>query len=292
MSLGQRLCRQVLEDRLIREGVADFNKYEREYVLDLVLVNTSPLHIGAGGTEFLGSPVDLSVLRGTIYIPGRGLYEGPVIPGSSLKGVLRSIAEGLAAKLGWLRIEPVTLNDSSITCTGENLADIENKLLSKDCNEERERELSRLFNDCLASPVVGLFGAPWIGSHVEIYDAYPANLEPPRISVVTRVSIDRVTGSQKPGQLYSMEIVEAGTKWKTRMRILNIDVEGDSREAKLLRMVLRALEQGISIGRRTSIGQGSLRLVVGESSLTKVEIDPERAEFVRTVIPLDQLLKG
>ena len=291
MSTGQRQCRQVLEDHLVKKGLANFNKYEREYILDLVLVNTSPLHIGSGGTEPLGSLVDLSVLRGSIYIPGKGLYEGPVIPGSSLKGVLRSIAESIAARLGWLRVEPITLNSSNIVCTGENLAEIENKVLSHNCDDERGQLLNKILDNCLVSPVVGLFGAPWIGSHVEIYDAYPVNLEPPRISVVTRVSIDRITGSQRPGQLYSMELVEAGTKWRTSMRILNIDIEGNSREARLLRMLLKALEQGISLGRRTSIGQGVLRLLVEESHAVKIEIDAEKTTFARTEISLRQLLE-
>lgn len=53
-----------------------------------ILVNQTPLRVGVGREPPLGSPVDLAVIR---------LRGNPYIPGSSLKGVLRTTAEMLVA---------------------------------------------------------------------------------------------------------------------------------------------------------------------------------------------------
>ncbi|HID41807.1 MAG TPA: hypothetical protein EYP33_06610, partial [Pyrodictium sp.] len=96
-------CSEYLRERLVRERVADFHQLEAEYLFNLVAANTSPLHVGNGrGGEVLGSTVDLSVVMGSAVLETSGgsvAYRGPIIPGSSLKGVLRSLAESMAIGL-------------------------------------------------------------------------------------------------------------------------------------------------------------------------------------------------
>jgi len=291
-------CSQYLYTLLYERGVADFGAMRSEYVLDLVFVNTSPLYIGSGrGGDVLGSSVDLSVIEGSVYVNGV-VYQGPIIPGSSLKGVLRALAESIALGLGedWLVFEaPLPSKEGGAyrcRCTGEGLSDVE-KWLSRegDCSDPRVREIvDKYFDSCFASPVVRLFGSPWLASHVVVYDAYPADGERPRTDVVTRVAIDRLTGAQRPNMLYTIEAVRAGVKWLARLRVINIDLAGESREARLLRLLLRFLEQvGIHVGGRTSIGHGYLRLLVDESRARRYSLDPEtglRAEE----LPLRELL--
>ena len=69
----------------------DFDIVRRVVVVEGILVNSSPLRVGRPGDE-LGSAVDLALEK---------LPDGtPYIPGSSLKGSLRSLAERLARTAG------------------------------------------------------------------------------------------------------------------------------------------------------------------------------------------------
>lgn len=290
------LCSEYLQERLVKEGVADFHRLETEYLFDLVVVNTSPLHVGSGrGGEALGSAVDLSVVIGSAVVETDGgsvVYRGPVIPGSSLKGVLRSLAESIAIGLE-KAVFDVELPGAGkpLRCTGESLSELESWLSKTRCSGEALKAVDNYFEKCFASPVVRLFGAPWLGSHLTVYDAHPVDGRRPPTRVVTRVAIDRLTGSQSPRKLYTMEIVDAGVEWRMRMKLVNIDPFGDTDEARLLRTLLSMLAEGVSIGRRTSAGHGLLRLLVDRSRVYVYRVDPEEG-LTREEKPLEKLLKG
>jgi len=283
-------CSEYLAEKLYSNGVADFNALSSEYMFELVLVNMSPINVGSGrGGDVLGASADLSVIEGSIYVDGK-LYRGPIIPGSTLKGVLRSLAESIAVGLGWVDFE-VEIGGKRYKCTGEALADIESWLSKENCGSEKNRSIvDSIFEKCLASPVVRLFGAPWLASHMFFYDAYPRSLEPPRRELITRVAIDRLTGSQSPGKLYTIEVVDAGVEWVAKIKLVNVDPFGDSREARLLRLLLKMLKDGVSVGRRTSVGHGVLRLDIDKSSVEKRTIR-EDGTIVREVFPLKKLLE-
>jgi len=290
---GTIKCSQYLAERLrVDKRYADFDRIVVETECQLVLVNTSPLHVGAGGERGLGEPVDLAVVIGSVAeVDERGniiVYRGPVIPGSSLKGVLRSLAETIAVSSGIMRFAIDIPGKGERRCTGERLSEIEAWLAKANCSDENRKLVDNYLDDCFASPVVGLFGAPWLASHVRLYDAYPADLaEPPR-RVVTHVSIDRLTGAQSPGNLYQIEVADAGVLWKTRMRITNIDVRGGDVRARLLRDLLRALAEGIEVGGKTSIGYGLLRLIAERSTCRIARLVNGR--FVAETVQLSDIL--
>lgn len=295
-SLGQGpvTCRDFVLDALRDKGYADFNVFKVEYRLELVFVNETPLHIGTGRAESLGQSVDLTVVRGSYYDPAsRRLYEGPLIPGSSLKGVMRSFAESLAASKGLLEPSAVELPATEgvlrALCTADYMPTLESWLSGR-CSEERLNAASRYMNTCFASPVVGIFGSPWLASHVEVVDAVPVDLSPPPVRSVTRVSIDRLLGSQKPGLLYTMEFVEAGVRWRSTLVVRNIDLSGEDERAVLLRELLRYwASYGISVGGRTSVGHGRLRLLVGEGSIREIRLS--ESGFVEKSHALSELVR-
>lgn len=190
------------------------------------LVNESPLRIGVGREPPLGAPVDIAVYR----VDGK-----PCIPGSSLKGVLRSLAESLAASKGIRVHSPWDF-------------------------EEMEREAeSGTF-----CPICGIFGSTELASHVRIYDANPKD-GLARTFVRTGVSIDREFGAARPGLLFTEELVVPNVTWLFRMDVLNIKFlpkpDGEDPRATLLRSLLDyLLEMGVSVGARKSVGCGLLRL--------------------------------
>jgi CRISPR-associated protein Csm3 len=287
-------CSEYVKELLAGEDLALFDEFVCEHIFDLVLVNTSPLYIGSGRAEALGAPIDLTVIRSKTAEVVDGnvkVYEGPIIPGSTLKGVFRSLAESIAISLGKLA-ESITFDDEELSCTGDKLDKVEELLSQQSCNDELKQAIQKYKDVCFASPVVLLFGAPWIQSKLSFYDAYPLNMETPETDTVTRVSIDRITGSQRPRQLYSMEFVKAGVKWRARIRLFNLDPFSEDDAAKILRLLLKmAATEGIRVGGRTSIGHGVLRLLVDESKVISIKLDREKAVFVREETPLQKLLE-
>ena len=289
-SCGRRV--EAALQKLLREkGYADFDRLVVEAYIEAPLVNEEPLHIGAGA-ESLISPVDLAVVRVRRRLANGEVVEEPVIPGSSLKGVLRSLVEAYAAARGLL--DPVVeVCGVELLCTGEGLSGVEEFLRRRLCdcisddNEARAIDDS-LYERCIASPVVGLFGAPWLASHLKLFDAKPLDGEV-RVSVASRVAIDRFTGGQAPGLLYHMEYVEPGYRWRFRMLVYNV-TPGDGERWELLRYIFESLERGVLVGRRTSAGMGLVRLLVDEGKVRLLEA--RKGRLASRELGIREWLKG
>lgn len=143
----------------------------------------------------------------------------PYIPGSSIKGLLRAYIEKLA-KLSSERV-----------CMPPNV-----------CEEN---------NFCI---VCGIFGGKNLAAHMRISDAI---LDGSHAEKMTKpgILINRITGTVQSGQLYQIETIAPGTKFKLRIIIDNI--YKDEKRFKLIIQALNALRNGIlQIGGKRSIGLG------------------------------------
>lgn len=208
----------------------DYRDFDRTPLLltrvEGILVNETPLRIGTSReTAPIGASTDLAVYR------VNGL---PCIPGSSLKGVLRSHFELLAKSKGFKIHDP--WNSEAAKLEAEN----------------------RDF--CI---VCGTFGSTELASHVTVYDAYP--LSDVRTFHKTSVSIDREFRGARPDALFKEELVPPRTEWSFKMDIVNIEVfpnpkEGDAR-AELLRTTIENLfDPGLQVGARRTLGYGLIKL--------------------------------
>jgi len=222
--------------RLLR-SFADFDRLEVLTKIEGFFINDTPLRVGVGREPPLGSAVDLAVIR--MRVAGRTL---PYIPGSSLKGVLRSTAEAILRARGERVHHPWDFEAV-----------------------ERERMSN---NYCL---ICGIFGNTALASHIRVYDAYPEG--EPVVVVKQGVGLNRDFGGAHPHVLYSEELVAPGTRWGFRMDIINIRVypePGDER-GRLLRELIGLLAQGIiQVGARRSVGCGLIRLVEGRYRVYEV----------------------
>lgn len=200
------------------------------------LVNETPLRIGAGREPPLGSTVDLAVLR--IPIGGKSV---PYIPGSSLKGVFRSMAIQLARAKG-LNVCSGLASDTCVNWKNPKYG-VETDMLS--FIQERLRmgeveEAIRVFHEdaCLLCKI---FGAPSFTGHLEFSDAYPIDergvpLEVP-VGVRTGIAIDRRTGAVYGGALYEVEFVEPGARFRFLITATNLPNYALGLFAKTLRML-------------------------------------------------------
>jgi len=185
-----------------------FDRFTNRLTITGTLVAHTALRVGTGRSlEPIGA--ELPVLRDEL---GR-----PVIPGASLKGVLRSYVESL--------VRAVT-DDPQGACmsTGSEgdrcISPDEMKRIKrrfKDDDKGLADDDKRLAEEvweksCL---VCRTFGSPWLASHVWMSDLPVEGATWfGQFQVRDGVAIDRDTGTVFEGQLYDYEVVPAGTRFE------------------------------------------------------------------------------
>ena len=201
-------------------------------IIEGVLINETPLRVGKPGGG-LGEAYDLPIER---------LPSGtPYIPGSSLKGVVRSLAEKItAASKGFVCNVFCDLSECELAALAirkliekgsEAIDDIDQrvkraysgslpplisealKVLKEDRNPPFERTFNFFKDNGLPCSVCRLFGNKELASHVIIYDAMPKDGREPPVGFRTRVAIDRFRKAARSGALFTYEYIEPGFEW-------------------------------------------------------------------------------
>ena len=222
------------------------DKFSGRLHLEGTLTTWTALHIGAGGSaDALGS--DAPVVR-----TGAGV---PYIPGSSLKGVLRSAAESL------FRTLPKKQGDTSglwaCSTFGEDACGTHRRVkeLREALGEQNPRELAEKVwaESCW---VCRLFGSMALASRVRFADLLlrgPVPLPEKR----NGVGIDRDKELAASGVLYDFEAVPPETRFELRVTVDNPTPE----EAGLLLYLFEELDSGnLALGGKTSRGLGRVRV--------------------------------
>ncbi len=174
------------------------DKIKARYVIECVIETCEPLHVGAGKTTEFVTTVDCPIVR-TKKLDGT---EIPVIPGSSIKGVLRSHFSRIIN----------SIPDNVVESRGFKKTDL------GDYNniEEFEREFTKSEeNKMKLLPRIGtlekFFGISGLAAPIRITDAEPdVKLE----DVRTHVKIDTGTDRAKEGGLFTVEYVEGKFRFK------------------------------------------------------------------------------
>jgi len=214
------------------------DKFVNKYIVTGILVNNTPLHIGGGEDEFTPNAVDNSVVR---YKNGE-----PFIPGSSLKGVLRSYIE---------RILNSGYDERFSSCfvvNEECLSDKKVEALKKDSKNEKDFAEKIYDNMCT---VCKIFGSKYFASKIHISDAVP--IEKIYTGKRDGVAIDRDTLTAADGKKYDFEYVSPGSKFNFYMTIDNLEEAYED----ILKLIINLLAKGeIKIGGKTSAGLGDVQL--------------------------------
>lgn len=248
-----------------------FGVFRNRLTVQGTLVAQTALRVGTGRAI---APVgaDLPVLRN-----GRG---EPFIPGSSLKGALRSHLEALLR--GWWDSPFCACNpvDEQAQCIRsgrryarssewrypENVLVLDKPIGLEDLRqgleelptEGRESLFAERLeaNLCLACRT---FGSPWLASRVQFRDLPPLpGYWIGQFAVRDGVAIDRDKGTAVDGGLYDYEVVPAGTPFGLQLAAENLE----DWQLGLLWLGLKALERTeIALGGFTSRGLGWVKLV-------------------------------
>jgi CRISPR-associated RAMP protein (TIGR02581 family) len=239
-----------------------FERFHSRYDLRGYLLTETGLHIGAGGSlTVVGS--DNPIVRDI-----NGL---PYIPGSSFKGVLRSLVEALVRAIspeGDNRQEPRACDplDQGKWCIPPR-PQMEEWQMQVQNNQMTQQELdARIWKE--SCTVCRLFGSPWLASKVKVQDLYLAEGASwiGRVEVRDGVAIDRDTETVSGGRKYDFEVVPRGTKFSLRIRADNASAE----ELGLLFLGLREFSNGgVWVGGNTSRGLGRVRVDWDEFELVE-----------------------
>lgn len=233
--------------------MSDFLSFQNRYFVTAELVMEQPLHIGKGiSLEPVGTDLPIITTK-------EGL---PFIPGSSVKGVVRSELERI---LRTFEAQKIAINTEILTACdvfGEPcVSDKEKEELEKSSKKNGKVDeagfTQKLWErTCTACRI---FGSPWIASRVYIKDMPLLDSEELfRLSEIRDgVAIDRDTGTAKAHMKFDFEVVPAKARFKFEMVLENVEPW----EVGLLGLILKLWARGeIAIGGMTSRGLGWGRL--------------------------------
>lgn len=232
-----------------------FKSLRNELILNYVLEPAGPLLIKSGKENDLQPErPDMTVM--TTSFQGK---ECPVIPGSSLKGVIRSRLEQL------LR----SIEQADVTEAGKLACFITDKNSKFNCNKQTNEARSadaetRYATACRACQ---LFGNTFLASRIKFSDAI--GKEGIRLAQRTCVAIDRVTGGAVAGALFEPEVVEAG-KFYGEIYLCNFALW----QVVGLLAVLNDIQQGVvTLGSATSRGFGRVKFTALQGQFRDYRLD-------------------
>jgi len=213
------------------------------YILECVIETEEPLHIGAGKGEFV-SAVDNPVVKVETNDDVK-----PIIPGSSIRGVLRSHFTRIVNSLPEETLEKWGIKKS------EKLEEIR-EFPSKD-EKDKEGMMYKL------GTLDKFFGIPGLASPLKITDAEAGNV---KLSTRTHVKIDISTDRVEKGKLFTVEFVEGTFNFK----IIFDELDGEHFEDVndfFKNVFLKAMSNGIELhlGGMKSRGYGLCQLKLSKA---------------------------
>lgn len=224
-----------------------FDKFENKYILKGTLVALDPIHIGSSSKSTL-DPVDVD---SAVLKDSRGF---PVIPGSSVKGVVRSWFESVLRGAG-VYVCDVLDNKNCCTARGEDER--------KDCKDLRRKAEMAYESSC---EVCRLFGGRELAGKLQFKDCYL--IGEPSFEFRDGVGIDRETGAAKRGAKYDFEIISKDSEFSFYLSAENLD----EKQKKYFDFIVEGLKSGdLSVGGKTSRGLG--RFAVKDINIEAVTAD-------------------
>jgi CRISPR-associated RAMP protein (TIGR02581 family) len=223
-----------------------FEHFDNRTIIEGTVTVTGGLHIGAGGQIQPGG-TDNPVIRDAL---GR-----PFIPGSSLKGALRSFCERTLYTLNHPCMPACLITSKLGQCLSvDSYADeFEEVKAAFEGHQIAESEYAEFIESRLCA-VCRLFGSPYQAAKAYIQDLPLAEPMPAPVQLRDGVAIDRDLLTAVPRRKFDYEVVPAATSFRLRILVENARDE----ELGLLFLALRQLRVGdIPLGGKASRGLGT-----------------------------------
>lgn len=206
------------------------------------------------------------------------LDDPPVLPGSSLRGALRSYAERIARTIATIQ---AAQSDNSAThfrqhCPACNPLTAKTEYEVASCNSfikkipKRERDqLERQGADDKLCLACRLFGSPWNGSRLRVEDAPLKAGTMPHIKVLDFLAIDRFTGGGRDSAKFDAVVL-----WRPQFSVRILLENPEPWELGWLALVLRDLHEGLfTVGFGRAKGFGHCTIVAPALTLGMLHND-------------------
>ena len=228
------------------------HRLHNRYCFEGKLILETPLRLSSGRAS---DKTDAPLMRTRDKVP--------YIPGSSLRGALRSTVERVVAAAGSAQgLRTCTLFSADKDDCNEKAREFQKQEEDKRDNAvtdsaKKEKKLAH-FAETELCDVCKLFGATIYASRLIIEDAYPEPRGKLENKSVVRdgVGIDRDTGTAKETIKFNYEVLESGPKFTLRLQVENVT----DKDRLLLNLILGLLKQGIHVGGKQAAGLGKIRL--------------------------------
>lgn len=238
-----------------------FHKFINRYIIKGKLVAATALHIGASEDVFRPGGC-----KNPFFRNADGL---PLIPGSSLKGAMRSFLEQYLSSESGKNMIPQNIHYRRDVCNEQNpCANPKTDGLLKKILKERGENAQRSLPEYLFGSARGtegnlciicrLFGSPYSAAKFSIRDAgVIEDTFQNAFEIRSGVSIDRDFGTGVDGIKFETEVVPRGTAFSFYAVLEN----GDGTEWYIIQQLLQAMKIGlVTIGGMKSRGLGEIRL--------------------------------
>jgi len=199
------------------------NRYNVKYEI----TTKEPLVIGSAESVIAVSEAEIKTIKH---------HDGvPYIPGSSLRGVMRSTMERYQAaftEFNFVHKVQDKNKDNSVAC---DLDRIEKEWSKNNRNRGQMSVKEKIESLC---DLCRLFGANGYGSPLKITDAciISENLKPELLEDRTHVSIDRNTDTARDGSLFSVEAVSKDVTFTGQIIFDDVELEDDALRDKNLQL--------------------------------------------------------
>jgi CRISPR-associated protein Csm3 len=229
--------------------VSDFSKITNVYKFEITLKLKTPLHIGGNHEDAVSS--DLPIMRAA---DGR-----PFIPGSSVKGLLRTASE---------RVSHLLHNEKESCFLNEGGCNpLKDPAIEKLVAQGNEKEVYKEIYNHLC-PVCQTFGGGSIASKIKANHVFFDSNTKTRVR--EGIKINRETGTVEGGALFNYEYIQPGIEFTIELEAENLT----NTNKKVIALALAQLKQNlIRFGGLQARGLGEVEFVSG--SIEKVEISKE-----------------
>ena len=223
--------------------MAHWDTFESRLEITAELVAKTGLRVGIGGEAAEPTASDLPLIK--------DVQGNPFIPGSSLRGVLRSHVERIVRALensagnGKGACNPVVEGEWCIT--REDMAELREQAREKGDLWLAEQVWEKSCRVCR------VFGSPWLASRVKVADLHLIGEATVEVRDGVAIHREKETVAHK----YDFEAVPAGTRFQLRIIAENLEEE----ERGLLWLGIQELERGhIYVGGFKGRGLGQVKL--------------------------------
>ena len=240
-----------------------FDKFENRTIIQGTLEAIDPIHIGSSEKNSLKpTEIDMSVLKDHL--------GNPVIPGSSIKGVVRSYFESV--------MRSIYPNDETKVCNVLEDTEVCTKNIDKK-QDKYKKNPNLLITDIYGQSceVCKLFGGRELAGKLQFKDCTFKGVKP-IYEHRDGVAIDRDTGTAK--NKYDFEVVAKGTQFDFYLIAENLD-DAQQNQLNFIVELLKgnSVVEGdyLSVGGKTTRGMGRVRLT--DTTITTITAEDLKNKF-------------